>query len=69
MPENIQASSLRREPQVTAIPNADLQYVNIVTDGILVKKFQKDPRAMVQYLTKKKRGGERGKETRKKNPF
>jgi hypothetical protein len=46
VPPNIKTSSLRREPQVKAIPNTDLQYVNIVTDGILVRKFQTDQRAM-----------------------
>jgi hypothetical protein len=48
MPQDITNTSLSREPQVKAFPNDKLQYVNIVTDGILINKFSRDQRAMVR---------------------
>lgn len=47
MPGEIKHGSLRREPQVAAIPNTELKYAHIVSDGVLTRKFSQDIRAMV----------------------
>lgn len=50
MPAELKHSSLNRVPQVTSVANDQLHYAHIVTDGVLISKFNRDLRAMVPFL-------------------
>lgn len=46
IPGEIKHSSLTRSPQVTSVANSELQYAHLVSDGILIPKFDHDLRAL-----------------------